>query len=47
MSSLAFETGPALWVIYLYRTGPNEWVINTLNFTVNLADPVGAVLNSL
>ena len=42
-----FETVPALWVIYLYRTGPNEWVINTLNFTVNLADPVGAVLNSL
>jgi len=42
-----FESVPALWVFYVYRTGPNEWLINTMNFTLNLTDPVAAVLNGL
>jgi hypothetical protein len=42
-----FESAPALWVVYLYKAGPNDWVINTMNYTVNLTDPIGAVLNGL
>jgi hypothetical protein len=42
-----FESVPALWVVYLYKAGPNEWLINTMNFTINLTDPIGAVLNGL
>jgi len=42
-----FESLPALWVIYLYKSGPNEWIINTMNFTLNLTDPVAGVLNGI
>jgi len=42
-----FESVPALWVFYVYRAGPNEWIINSMNFTLNLTDPVAAILNGL
>ncbi len=40
-----FESVPAIWVIYLYRPGPHDWLISSLNFVST--DQIGTILNGI